>query len=264
MGHRRQRDEVTRFVLLSTQRSGTSWCMERIASHPDVAGYGEVLLRTADGWSDWPPGAEDRPFYTTYRRERGWKGSRFRDHTELFRYLDYLYEPRHKLRAIGFKLMYDEARPYPEVLAYMKLRRVRVLHLVRENLLDLVLSREAMTHRRFVHARSEEQRESVKVHVDTTDLVSRLVVVENQRRFAQRVLRALRLRAYEFTYEDLSKDDAVWRGILHFIAVPDHDHGDLSARMLKLAPLSHRNGVENFDEVAQTLSGTRFERFLRP
>jgi hypothetical protein len=236
--------------------------MERLAAHPDVGGYGEVLLHEVEGWSNWPPGAKDRPFYTTYMKDRG-ISTRLQRHTHLWRYLDYIYEPRRQFRAIGFKLMYDQVARYPEVLAYIARRRIRVLHLIRTNLIDLFLSREALSVRRFAHARSEAERETVHVHVDTSTLLAKLARLERERRVARLVLAALPIEVCELQYEALLSDDAPLYAALAFLGVTHTSGVRLPGIMLKLARSSHCDGISNVSEVRHRLEGTRFSRFLR-
>ena len=70
-------------------------------------------------------------------------------------------------------MMYDQATAHPAVLLYVRSRRVRILHLVRTNLVDIALSQIAMTFRRSTHAWSPREREDMKVPVDTTELLAR-------------------------------------------------------------------------------------------
>jgi hypothetical protein len=236
--------------------------MERLAKHPDVGGYGEILLRQVEGWSNWPPGAADRPFYSTYLKDRNVDSSRMAKHRMLFEYLDYIYEPRREVRAIGFKLMYDQLVRSPEILLYLRRRRVRVLHLVRANTLDIFLSREAMTARRFVHAMTADELESVKVVVDTRRLPAALQRLEWERTLARAVLRVAGLQAHEFTYEKLLADDSGLLAVLGFLGLDVPAGLDLHAVMLKLAPPLHRSGIANYDEVRAALSGTRYAALL--
>jgi hypothetical protein len=152
--------------------------MDRLTKHPEVGGYGEVLLPEVKGRPTWPPGAEDRPFLAVYLRERGISQPRVRGHYHLFPYLDHLYEPRRGLRAIGFKLMYDQVLRYPEILLYLRARKVRVIHLVRTNLLDIVLSREALALRRHPHGWSGGKPEDVRVVLDTARLPGEMTRLE--------------------------------------------------------------------------------------
>jgi hypothetical protein len=237
--------------------------MERFAAHPRVGSYGELLLADREGWPDWPPGAGDRPFYDTYLDDRGGHASRIHRHTSLFRYLDYVYMPRREFGAIGFKLMYDEAAPYPEILWYLRARGVRVLHLVRKNLLDIALSRMAMASRCHVHAWSPAEREDVSVHVDTTHLLRRLRRLELDRTLASAIIRIARLEVHEITYESLLADDVPLHRAFEFLGFDDAAELELSATMLKLAPASQRASIANLDEVVACLAGTRYQRFLR-
>jgi hypothetical protein len=238
--------------------------MERLASHPEIKAYGELLLSPRTGWPDWPPGAGDRPFFDTYLADRHVSASSIRRHGHLYRFLDWVYEPAFGCRTIGFKLMYDEARPYPELFLYLRSRRVRVLHLRRENLLDIAVSQMGTTIRAHVHAWHPHQREDLRIPVDTSVLIPWLVRLERERKVAGLLLRLSGLAVHDITYESLMQSDAALDGALAFLGLPDAAAAGLHCGMLKLAPLSHRAGLANFDEVARLLAGTRFYRFLRP
>lgn len=255
---------VTRFVLLSTPRSGTGWLLERLAAHPFIAAYEEMLLAGRSGWPDWPPGADDRPFLATYLSERGLPQSFVSAHRQLSAFLNHLYEPRESVSAIGFKLMYESAVRYPEILHHFRRGNVRVVHLIRANLLDLALSQMGMSVRRRSHAWAPEERESVQVDVNTETLQWWLRKLERDRAVARAILRASRLDVHEVGYEALLADDANFARVLQFLRVPVEGYSHLQAKMLKLAPFSHREGIANFGAVEQCLAGTRFQRFVRP
>jgi hypothetical protein len=252
----------TPFVLLSTQRSGTSWVMDRLAKHPQVGGYGELLLAGVKGRPNWPPDSDDRPFLAGYVNDRrGRAGEKGWGHYYLFPYLEHLYEPRRDLQAIGFKLMYSQLLRYPEVLVYLRARKVRVLHLVRANLLDIYLSRESLSKRRGPHARSESNREDVKLELDPAALVQALRRLERERTLVRATLRALRLPTCELIYEDLRANEQALYSTLAFLGVGD-GNVELSSSLVKLARSSHRESITNYEMIARCLSGTRYERFL--
>lgn len=238
--------------------------MERLAAHPRIGSYGELLLMNHEGWPGWPPGAHDRPVYKTYLRERGRVNFTWDRHRHLFAYLDYVFSPRRGYEAVGFKMMYDQARPHPTVLLYVRSRRVRILHLVRTNLVDIALSQIAMTFRKSTHAWSPREREDMQVPVDTTELLRVLKRLERQRLLARAMIGVLGVPTMEISYEALRASDAPLRATLRFLNVAGEPREPLEATMLKLAPDSHREGIANFDDVEACLRGTRFARFLRP
>ena len=77
----------TSFVVLSTQRSGSTWVVDMLDSHPRVSCYGELLL--PEGTGKHPVGAQDTVPLSDVLRERR-SGSLAR-HLEGWRYLDRLY-----------------------------------------------------------------------------------------------------------------------------------------------------------------------------
>lgn len=254
---------MIRFVLLSMPRSGTSWVMERLSAHPAVGAYGELLLPARSGYQKWPPGAGDRPFFETYLRERGIPNSRAGRHLHVFEFLDYVYAPRADQSAIGFKTMYRSAARYPELLAYFRRRAVRVLHLVRINLLDVALSQTGIALRRTPHAWSQNERDDIRVPLDTDDLLNKLRSLERDRVIARCLLRAARLRVQEIAYEELHLSDRPLYQALEFLEVPSPSAYPLPSSMIKLASSSHRAGIANYEAVDVCLRGTRFHRFLR-
>jgi hypothetical protein len=133
---------------------------------------------------------------------------------------------------------------------------------VRTNLLDIVLSREAVAKRRAPHAMSESKREDVRVELDTARLIGELRRLEYEQKVARLGVRALRLDTYDVTYESLLGDDVPIRGALRFLGIPD-DHGhEFSSSIVKLARKSHRESIVNYDAVAARLAGTKYRRFL--
>jgi hypothetical protein len=182
----------------------------------------------------------------------------------LFGFLDYLYAPRSDARAVGFKLMYRHATPYPEVLAYFHRHTVCVVHLVRANLLDILLSQLGLGYRRSAMAWSPNERDDVRISVDPRTLHRRLRRIEMDRAIARRALQAARLPVHEMTYEDLLVSDRPLYSALGFLGVSNPTAYPLATTMVKLAPASHRAGIANYEAVDVSLRGTRFHRFLRP
>ena len=102
-----------------------------LGSHPEVETFGELMQR----------GARRENTFATYReRHRARRPLSLARLT--FSYLDDLYGPRPGIEATGFKLMYEDVKDDPYLLAYIARRRVRVVSLVRTNLLDILVSHE--------------------------------------------------------------------------------------------------------------------------
>src|SRR4051812_20114345 len=106
----------TRFIVLATQRTGSTWLVEMLDSHPAIVAYEELFLaRDAHGVT-W--GREDREFFYAYyarRARRQWPLARV---VWSLRYLEEMYSSS-STEAVGLKLMYGQLQAYPWLLAYM-------------------------------------------------------------------------------------------------------------------------------------------------
>ncbi len=250
---------TTPFLLLTTQRTGSSWVTTLLDSHPNVAAYGELFLRTE---APHPPrGARGFKRFSHVSRSSGaWNLQRPRP-LRTFAYLDDLYSSGS--RVIGFKLMYDQLVRYPEILAYCVWRHVRVVHLIRANALDIVISRALMRERGFAHAESSGVVKPLRVHLDTRMLYVRLWSLALQVSTLRTGLATLRIPTLEVTYENLVSAPAELRSILDFLGLEADDVGALESPLVRLDNREQSELVENYDSVANTLKKTRFSTYLR-
>jgi LPS sulfotransferase NodH len=248
---------VTRFVLLSTQRSGSTWVVDMLNSHPRVVAYTELFIHGASTRTKWA-GEKDVDFWQVVLKQAGPPRSRLKRTRLLWRYLGQVYRDRPGVDAVGFKLMYSQLRVSKPLVPALVLRRVRIVHLIRRNALDVVLSKEAGAARGSLHAPAGEEVRTVTVHLPTANLLERLAAHEQDVERAQARFRRLRLPSLEVAYEDLVRDEQ--RGfaeIFDFLGVGETDA--LSSSLQKLNPTSHAQVIENYDEVRELLTGTRFE-----
>jgi hypothetical protein len=168
--------------------------------------------------------------------------------------------------AVGFKLMYGQARRNAAVVAYLLVRRVRIFHLVRSNLLDIVVSRETADARGRFHSSElypspEPDASPVSVYLDPSTIAARLSAIDRHVHAVRRLLRLTRSPSIEVAYEDLVADREGFRGILRFLGVEDANRS-LSSGAHKVNPFGKRQTIANYDEIRVALSGTRFAPFL--
>ena len=226
-------------------------------SHPRVVAYTELFIHGASTRTKWA-GERDLDFWQVALRQAGPPRSRLKRAQLLWRYLGQVYRDRPGVDAVGFKLMYSQLRVSKPLVPALVLRRVRLVHLIRRNALDVVLSKEAGAARGSLHAPAGEDVRTVTVHLPTDGLLERLAAHEEEVERAQARFRRLRLPSLEVAYEDLVRDEE--RGfaeIFDFLGVGQA--GALSSSLQKLNPTSHAQVIENYDEVRELLTGTRFE-----
>jgi LPS sulfotransferase NodH len=247
-------------VVLSTQRSGSTWMVDMLTSHPRVVAYSELFMHGGEGTPRWGH-EQDLPYWQTYIREQG--GGRLTRPFQLWRYLGRALEERPGVDAIGFKLMYSQltriAKPLTPALW---LKRVRIIHLMRRNALDVVLSRDAGEARRGVlHAREGQSVEAVRVRLRTDDLLKRLTAHERQIEGARVRFKRVGIPYTEVIYEDLVADEKQgFDDLFRFLGV---EPAPVSSSLQKINPTSHEELIENYGEVREALEGTKFAGQLR-
>jgi LPS sulfotransferase NodH len=248
---------VTNFVVLSTQRSGSTWVVDMLTSNPRVVAYSELFMHGGEGKPRWS-GAQDLPYWQTYARGK----HRIAKPYWLWHYLGEAYRERPGIDAIGFKLMYSQlTRISRPLMPALWLKRVRIIHLVRRNALDVVLSKEAGAARQGkLHARDGDQVEQVRLNLDTQSLVRRMTLHERAIAGARVRFKKVGLPYTEVVYEDLASDEGRFADLFEFLGV---EAAPVTSSLQKLNPTSHEELIENYGEVREALEGTEFAAQLR-
>jgi LPS sulfotransferase NodH len=246
----------TKFMVVSTQRSGSTWVVDLLNSHPDIVCHGALFLPRT---SMTPAGARGVNRFATYVAEQD--AHRYKVPLLAWRFLDELYAPDGSGRAVGFKFMYSQFRRHPWVLAYARVRRIRVVHLVRRNKLEHLLSKESATARGQFHAHQGDDVSTPPIHLDTVSLVERLTREEAKVRRARRTLAMLRVPVTEVGYEEIASDQRRLGEVLRFLGV-DPRPEILRSSLQRWSRGTHEERIVNYDDVRATLEGTRFAELL--
>ena len=242
------RSRPTPFVVLTKARSGSSWLIELLDSHDEVVAFGEMFGELG-GY-----GADGLPSFDEFSRVRpGWPGPLLRA-----AYLRRLFAVDPAARAIGVKVMYGHAGR--GVHEYLTLRRARVVHLIRANVLDAVVSYEVAKARDQFEVREGSSTRPMTVSLDPSTIRQRL----EQHSFSIEQARArilhYRLPWHEVFYEELvARREETLRGILDFLDVPPQP---LRSSFVPVDDLPREGVLENLADVREALDGTRFAWML--
>jgi LPS sulfotransferase NodH len=248
---------VTNFVVLSTQRSGSTWVVDMLESHPRVVAYSELFMHGGEGKPKWG-GEKDLPYWQTYSRGK----SRVTKPYLLWKYLGEAFRERPGIDAVGFKLMYSQlSRISRPLMPALWLKRVRIIHLIRRNALDVVLSKEAGAARGGrLHARDGNDVEQVRLNLDTDSLLRRMTLHERGIAGARVRFKKVGLPYTEVVYEDLAADENGFADLFEFLGVQP---APVESSLKKLNPTSHEELIENYSEVRDALQGTEYAAQLR-
>lgn len=237
-------------VVLTTQRTGSTFLVGCLNSHPDIFSAGEIL----NGLPDTVGPSYRGPFKQVVKLGNMVRRGALYPPYRLGRF--YAGEAG-KVRS--FKVMYNQlARPF--ALGYLqRLRNLRVIHLRRENLLKVYVSMLLMSRRAMLQ--TTRPAEVVWLHVNPRKAVAWM---RKARALHDRYDRLFgHHQKIHVTYESLFdgqylRHDTA-RRICEFLGVADHP---MESKLIKLNPDSLRDMVTNYDELAAAISGTEFEPML--
>lgn len=240
----------TRFVILTSPRSGSTWLVSLLNQMEGTSTYGELFLgrKRTEAW--------DADF--SYPRFVEVRGESARP-LEVYKYLDALYN---RPGVTGFKLMYSHLRRYPELLPYFLFHRVRVVHLVRRNPLDLLISSALKRKIQKAHRLANEPPlQGVQIELNPDTLIQKLKIKQRKINRAHKVLSLSGLKSIEIGYEDLQKDPAVFQSLCSFLSIDTGGKMPLS-KFQKVRRESQEQIIKNYSEVKRALEGTHFLAYL--
>lgn len=224
--------------------------------------HSELFLNAGRGLPRFA-GDGELPFFNTYADRAGegtspgWNAQR----RLLPPFLDEAFRARAETGAVGFKLMYSQVERLPQLLAHLAWRRVKVLHLVRENLLDIYLSRMAREARGFAHASDGQDVEQVSLAIDCGEMERFLRKVGAQQEAWKRELTRVGFERHDVVYERLAKDADLLNEALRFLGQgPANSSG--AERFHKLAQRPRREQIINIDEVSRALERGPWQHML--
>lgn len=242
-----------KFVVLTSSRTGSTWLIDLLNMQPGVEAHGELFL-------DEPrtrPAIASRTDFPRFVEQDERRGSlRI---ARVFSYLNRLYRGQ---RTVGFKLMYGQLRRYPELLVFLVLRRVRIVHLVRQNHLDAIISEDLAKLTGTSHVSAEAAGDVPKIQLDPSTLADRMRRRNRRPRQARWLVRLSGCPRLEVTYESLLEGDGELARIAAFLGI-DRGLNPTKSSLAKRGSASHRDSLLNYEEVRQALSSTPYAGMLR-
>jgi len=252
--------ETTKFVILGTQRTGTTLIRTSLDSHPDILCCGEVFnlgrrpYRNDDGFWKY----SNRSIYHRLR-------SGLFPRTVTKEYLEQLFldQPYY---AVGFKFMLSHCKSRPYILRLLTQYELKAVLVIRRNALKTLISRRTAAASGVYHISDTLKAKSAvrswnarQIYLDSTSLLSELQSIVSERD-QWRSLVGKSFELFELVYEDYVKDhDSMNRKLQTFLNVNEYP---LESDLKKVNPDKLEQILGNFGEVRQILEGTKFEEFL--
>lgn len=241
-----------KFIVLSKARSGSTWLVNTIGNIEGFYCFGELFLQK-ESKGEYGRGLE-MPQYIEWARSSGALRP-----FKTFKYLDKLFRLTDN---IGFKLMWAQQRRYAEILIYAALRKISVIHLIRRNGIDALISLiNAKSRGKFHYTQNEKTPIEEAVQLDPANLLKELERLEKRTKFTQWLLKILRIRHIEVFYEDLLKGPEQFRPVWDFLCV-NFEKNPPSWEQKKIRTRKLLDIIENYDEVEKLLRDSAYAGYL--
>ncbi len=257
-----------KFMLLASYRSGSTWFIDVLNHIDGTAAFSELfsIPATKSGTENLDSGQSDqttryldrsiRDYPHYYQPESG--GSRIRPFS-IFSYLNTFYQQK---GTVGFKLMYTQLARHPEIWAYIVRHRIRVVHLVRNNHLDVIISREMRKATKTTHrVVGSTEVKTTQITLDPAATVKRMKSLQRNINLARRLIRVSRVKSLEVSYEDLTHDSACFEPVWRFLQISDRQTAPES-NLVKLVRAGYPEIITNYDDVWRSIQGTEFADLL--
>jgi LPS sulfotransferase NodH len=243
-----------KFVVLTSSRTGSTWLMDMLNKVEGVHAHGELFLRQPRS----KPAIAVRSDFPRFIEAPG--TSALPRPLRVFSYLNWFLSVKRYGRVQADVFASPDAAgnsPLPG------LPSDAIVHLVRQNYLDVVVSEELARHAGTSHSTSLGSVPLPRVRLDPASLLRRIRRLETNDQWMRLLVRCLACEHIEVAYEELLHDDRQQLNrILTFLQLGSM-RDQVASTLVKRGARSHEYAIINYAEIKELLAGTRYRRFLR-
>ena len=145
---------MKKFILLSTQRSGTTFLSEYMMTHPEIKMGRELFKNSSSGRN-----TDNNPYCKSNK--------------SINNFLTEYYST--SIPVCGFKLMWNHFKQYPELQIYIEENKIDIIYMERTNLLKTVVSR--LSARQQQHYHSNHSIKFKPIELAITDIYQELDIL---------------------------------------------------------------------------------------
>lgn len=244
-----------KFVVLTTQRSGSTWLISLLDRLEDLQVRDELFINRnrTPGKKYWDSDEVYPRFIESHHSSSGFRPF------SVFSYLNQLYD---RPGSVGFKLMYSHLKAYPEIWSYFIYKRIRVIHLVRQNHLDVLISSQVKNKMGRAHILPGEPRpENIQIDLEPQTLIPSLAKLQHKHDWIRQLLRWSPVRHLEVIYEDLVGDATQFDRVWDFLEIESPDVLP-TPKLVKIRRGSHADVIRNYNEVRAILTDSVFANLI--
>lgn len=219
-----------KFAIVAHARTGSNYLYAGLNTSASIKTYHEI--------------------FAAHNREIG------RDFDKIF---TNIIEPKSKdIKAVGFKVFYYHLTE-EEWKKFLSYQGIKIIHLTRENKLRTIVSLDIAFKTDIWSAKDVKSTKRTSVIVDTADLIARIEKIESDENKTRQ--RFLNHRITELVYESMVEHPIkTFSHLSDFMGIHDIDPHGIAIK--KQNPEKLSTLIENYEEVVECLSNSRFSSYL--
>ena len=221
-----------KFLQISTQRSGTTFLSDLLASHPRIYMCRELFKVDGDTLNI------DKDNYRY-----------FMNRLSVNEFLDRYYSKyQREYDTIGFTIMLNHLQKFPEIISYAKKNNIKCIYLERKNRLSIAFSRSKARATGIYH--TDKIIHSNPITVCFNDLINELEKIMTSIDILRTI--ADELDAYKVYYEDLDSNRVeVLNAIQSYLNTPVFEN--LYSPLIKTSSTKLDESIKNYHELIRKL-----------
>ncbi|QEC69589.1 sulfotransferase [Panacibacter ginsenosidivorans] len=245
---------MTKFIVFTTPRTGSTLLVKSLDRHPEIFCAGEIFLLNGTQFH----GECSFPFWKLPLPKKAIYIMNFPNMwMNLSSFLKNFFTPANGEKAKGFKMMHFQTFYVPGMIEYIKKNDIKVILLLRENLLKNTLSDLRARDTGVYHNSGNVAEKLPKFNVDIPQLEKKMEEIAGIQKELENVTSSM--NTLKITYEDFENWDATISKVLNFINVENIQLPPVSK---KLNPDKLEDMIENYDEMAAWLKQKNYAHFL--
>jgi len=272
-----------KFIILTAGRTGSSYIRLWLNNHPHIRAHSEIFSRfygSKDGFNYYNKALTKKIilYYAFKNRLTNQIVKRFLSQKNIDQYLNDLYldssfsgpwtqienwDKYHKkqedlIRTVGFKISYDQLRDFNYLTKYIQETNLKVIHLLRQNILEQLVSLLAAKKRKIFHSNTELKQISILLDPQKTiNMLDKIKKEQNK----YRTMYSTSNPYIEITYENFFNSyEETSKKIFRFLEVIDMDIEKPNLKKLNMDPL--KKIIHNYHDIANVLKNRDYEVFL--
>ncbi len=247
---------MTKFVVFTTPRTGSSMLIKTLDAHPNIFCAGELFFFKGNIYHN-----EMR--YGFWKFPVSNKLNYIINYGKLFftlkNFLNKFYKTnKASIKAKGFKLMLFQTFYIPGIFSYLKKHDVKVIVLIRKNILRNALSDLRGRATKIYHNDGDVATITIpKFRVDANKLEKKIKQIELFNK--QLISNTTNLERKIIYYEDFENWNETISDVLKYLEVEDVP---LNAATKKLNPIDLEDMISNYKEVEQWIVENGYSKYL--